>query len=76
MDQRKMSDNSPAQLYDMEADPSEQKNLYKTQPEVAARLLDQLESDVNRGRSTAGPDQKNDTDKIDIKRGMKRASNK
>ncbi|BDS07220.1 arylsulfatase [Oceaniferula spumae] len=68
----KMSDNAPAQLYDMEADPSEQKNLYKTQPEVAERLLAQLESDVKRGRSTAGPDQKNDTNKINIKRGMKR----
>jgi arylsulfatase A-like enzyme len=53
-----------AQLYDMEKDPGETNNLYKTQPEIVAQLLEQLESDVQRGRSTAGPDQKNDIDKI------------
>ncbi|MGJ8653726.1 MAG: sulfatase family protein [Opitutaceae bacterium] len=68
----KMADNSPAQLYDMEADPGEQNNLYLTHPEVFERLLAQLESDVKRGRSNAGPDLKNDTDKINIRKGMKR----
>lgn len=53
-----------AQLYDMEADPGETTNLYESHPEVAARLLAQLESDVIRGRSTAGPELKNDTDEI------------
>ena len=53
-----------AQLYDMEKDPGETNNLYKTQPEIVAQLLKQLESDVQRGRSTAGADQKNDVDKI------------
>ncbi len=55
-----MSDNSPAQLYDMEADPGEQKNLYKSHPEIAQRLLAQLESDVKRGRSTDGAQRSND----------------
>ncbi|MCP5537929.1 MAG: arylsulfatase [Akkermansiaceae bacterium] len=68
----KMSDNSPAQLYDMEADPGEQKNLYKSHPEVVERLIAQLESDVKRGRSTDGPDQKNDIKVINIRKGMKR----
>ena len=48
------------QLYDMDTDPSETTNLYTSQPEVVAELLAQLESDVTRGRSTAGADQKND----------------
>jgi len=56
----KMSDNSPAQLYDMEADPGETKNLYKTHPEVFKRLLAQLNSDVERGRSTEGENLSND----------------
>jgi arylsulfatase A-like enzyme len=58
----KMKDDSPAQLYDMDADPGEQNNLYKTHPEVFKRLIAQLESDVARGRSTAGIDQKNDVE--------------
>ena len=67
----KMADNSPAQLHDMEADPGEQKNLYESHPEVFERLLAQLESDVKRGRSTEGPDQKNDVERINTRRGMK-----
>jgi arylsulfatase A-like enzyme len=50
----------PIQLYDMEADPSEKKNLYQAQPEVVERLLAQAQSDIDRGRSTDGPDLKND----------------
>lgn len=67
-----MADNSPAQLYDMEADPGERNNLYKTHPEVFGRLLAQLESDVKRGRSTAGVEQKNDTE-VNFLKGMKRS---
>jgi arylsulfatase A-like enzyme len=65
-----MADNFPAQLYDMEVDPEEQNNLYKANPEVFERLLAQLESDVKRGRSTAGPDQKNDAN-VNFRKGMK-----
>ncbi len=53
-----------AQLYDLENDPGETTNLYETHPEAAERLLKQLESDVNRGRSTAGPESGNDVDEI------------
>ena len=56
----KTSAGIPAQLYDMDTDPGETTNLYTSQPEVAAALLAQLESDVACGRSTAGADQKND----------------
>jgi arylsulfatase A-like enzyme len=48
------------QLYDMEADPEEQHNLYASHPEVAQKLLAQLKMDVNRGRSTDGPKLTND----------------
>ena len=44
----------------MDTDPGETTNLYTSQTEVVATLLTQLESDVARGRSTAGADQKND----------------
>lgn len=53
-----------AQLYDMEKDPSETTNLYHSHPEVVAQLLKQLEEDVARGRSTAGPVVSNDVDEI------------
>ncbi|MDQ8183590.1 arylsulfatase [Pelagicoccus sp. SDUM812005] len=53
-----------AQLYDLAKDPGETTNLYATHPEVAERLLAQLEADVSRGRSTAGPAGRNDVDEI------------
>ncbi|TWU44208.1 Arylsulfatase [Novipirellula aureliae] len=55
-----------AQLYDMENDPSETTNLYASQPEVVARLLEQLEADVARGRSTDGVADQNDVDRIKL----------
>lgn len=66
-----MPDNSPAQLYDMEADPGEMNNLYKTHPEVFERMYSQLETDVKRGRSTAGKDLENDKP-VNFTRGFKR----
>jgi arylsulfatase A-like enzyme len=53
-----------AQLYDMEKDPSEQNNLYLTHPEIAQRLLADLTADVQNGRSTEGPEAKNDVEDI------------
>ncbi len=53
-----------AQLYDMEADPGETTNLYLSHPEIAAKLVAQLEADVARGRSTDGAAAQNDTNKI------------
>jgi len=55
-----------AQLYNMASDPSETTSLYETNPEVAQRLLKQLESDVYSGRSTAGAKSENDTDRITL----------
>ena len=54
-----------AQLYNLANDPSESDNLYLTHPEVAQRLLAQMEKEVKNGRSTAGPKAQNDI--IDIK---------
>jgi arylsulfatase A len=50
------------QLYDMDADPGETKNLAATRPEVVTRLTSLLESFVADGRSTPGEKQKNDVD--------------
>lgn len=55
-----------AQLYDMAQDLGETTNLYASHPEVAARLLTQLEADVFNGRSTAGPSAKNDINQINL----------
>jgi len=53
-------DQPPAQLYDLESDPSETTNLYLKKPEVVKRLLTYLEEDVARGRTTDGPASAND----------------
>ena len=55
-----------AQLYDMENDPGETTNLYESHPEVAQRLLAQLEADIFNGRSTEGAPSKNDTVQITV----------
>jgi arylsulfatase A-like enzyme len=55
-----------AQLYDMEQDVGETTNLYLSHPEVVDRLLKQMESDINRGRSTDGPESKNDVAQIKL----------
>ncbi|CAA6691708.1 MULTISPECIES: arylsulfatase [unclassified Lentimonas] len=60
-------DSPKAQLYDLEKDLAETTNLYETHPEVAERLLAQLEDDVFSGRSTTGPAAKNDVDDGKIK---------
>lgn len=65
--EKKVAAGSPeAQLYDMEKDVGETKNLYATHPEVAKRLLDLLTDDVNRGRSTEGPKSSNDVTDINL----------
>lgn len=62
-----LADGSPvAQLYDLEKDPGETKNLYASHPEVVDRLLKQLEADVWQGRSTEGPPAKNDIEEIEL----------
>ncbi|HAY35811.1 MAG TPA: arylsulfatase [Bacteroidetes bacterium] len=63
----KVADAPKGQLYDLEADPSEQNNLYLKNPEVVETLMAQLEADVANGRSTAGPQQANDISVDQIK---------
>jgi len=58
------ADALPAQLYDMQKDPSEKNNLYLSHPEVAQRLLADLTADIQNGRSTDGPEAKNDVENI------------
>ncbi|MHB8902092.1 MAG: sulfatase-like hydrolase/transferase, partial [Thermoguttaceae bacterium] len=47
------------QLYDLQADPAEQKNIQAGHPEVVERLTALLERYVAEGRSTPGDPQKN-----------------
>lgn len=54
------------QLYDMEADPEEQNNLYLEKPEIVKSLLKQLTSYKDLGRSTPGAPQKNDSPKLKL----------
>ena len=53
-----------AQLYDMKKDPGETTNLFLSHPEVVERMLNQLKSDIERGRSTKGADLSNDIESI------------
>jgi hypothetical protein len=48
------------QLYDLQADPAETKNLQAENPELTARLTALLTKYVADGRSTPGPPQAND----------------
>jgi arylsulfatase A-like enzyme len=55
----------PIQLYDMEADVGEQRNVQAEHPEVVRKLTAILERYVAQGRSTPGKPQKNATE-VDI----------
>ncbi|QDT01971.1 Arylsulfatase [Rubripirellula lacrimiformis] len=48
------------QLYDMDSDPGETNNLYSVHPDLVAKLLANLKSDIHNGRSTAGAAATND----------------
>ena len=48
------------QLYDLEADPSETKNLVNENPEQAEELANHLRELIAKGRSTQGPKQSNE----------------
>ncbi|MDI1312981.1 sulfatase-like hydrolase/transferase, partial [Prosthecobacter sp.] len=59
--EKQMPAGSPkGQLYDMQHDIGETTNLFETKPEIVHQLLDLLKADIERGRSTAGPDSAND----------------
>ena len=53
-----------AQLYDLAVDPSEQKNLYLSHPEIAEKLLAQLTEYVNSGATVIGKESRNDVENI------------
>ena len=48
------------QLFDLESDPGEQRNLVDEEPDRVRRLLALLKRQVDRGRSTPGPELSND----------------
>ena len=64
----KKADTPKGQLFDLDADPGEENNLFSKSPEVVETLLAQLKEDVANGRSTKGPTQDNDIpiDKIKL----------
>lgn len=55
-----------AQLYNLEEEPSETTNLYESHPEIAERLLAQLQVDVSDGSSSERPMSKNDVEGIKL----------
>ncbi len=55
-----------AQLYDLEADPREQHNLYESHPELAEQMLLQLTEYVQAGSSVEGKVSENDIDPIKL----------
>ena len=55
-----------AQLYDLDADPSETNNCYAQKPKIAKRLLERLRSEIGRGRTTPGQPSRNDVKEIDL----------
>jgi arylsulfatase A-like enzyme len=56
----KGNDGKPSQLYHMATDRKEQNNLVEKKPEIAADLTKLLETAIANGRTTPGPEQKND----------------
>jgi len=49
------------ELYDLSADPREAKNLISDHSDIERQLVEKLTALINRGRSTPGKSQKNDT---------------
>ena len=49
-------------LFDLESDPSEEKNLIGEHPDVTSRLVAKITNIVRHGRTTEGEGQPNDTD--------------
>jgi len=62
-----MSEMPPVQLFDLETDPGEKKNLALEMPDKVADLKRRLAGLIERGRSTPGPDLENDAEIVMIK---------
>ncbi|MDG1872625.1 MAG: arylsulfatase [Mariniblastus sp.] len=73
--QAKKSD-PEAQLYNMSIDVGEKNNLYTSNPEVANQLLGELTTCIAEGRSTSGPQSKNDVDEIILWKSKAKSKNK
>ena len=62
------------QLYDLAADPGETTNLAATHPDRIAAMTSLLQRDIDRGRTTPGPDQPNDVPITMIKQARRKAT--
>jgi arylsulfatase A len=51
----------PLELYDLDQDPTEMKNLSKKHPDIVSNLRSEFSQSILKGRSTPGKPQKNDT---------------
>jgi arylsulfatase A-like enzyme len=61
------------QLYDLATDPGETTNLVTTHPDRVATMTADLKRDIDRGRTTPGPDQANDVPIAMIKQAGRKA---
>ena len=55
------------QLYDLATDPGEKNNLVAAHPERVATMKTEMEKAIARGRTTGGPDLKNDVEIVMVK---------
>ncbi len=62
------------QLFDLATDPGEATNLATTHPERVATMTAMLQRDIDRGRTTPGPDQANDVPITMLKRTARKAA--
>ena len=63
--ENKVPEGSPkGQLYNLKDDPGETSSLFVSRPEIVNELLQKLQTDVKRGRSTEGENMENDVEKI------------
>ncbi len=63
-----------AQLYNLDDDIAEKKNVAKSHPDIVRRLASELQRQIDRGRSTPGDPQSNDTKvRFDVLQNERRA---
>jgi hypothetical protein len=53
--------NAQRELYDLDADPGERTNIITQHADIASRLTERITAIVQKGRTTPGADQANDT---------------